>query len=40
MVAIAGLIWNVFWDGKPAMVYLAMLFLYVAVVLTFWSKFR
>lgn len=40
IVAIAGLIWNVFWDGKPAMVYLAMLFLYVAVVLTFWSKFR
>ena len=40
IVAIAGLIWNVFWDGKPAMVYLAMLFLYVAVVLTFWLMFR
>lgn len=40
MVAIAGLIWNVSWDGKPAMVYLALAFLYVAVVLTFWSMFR
>ena len=40
MVAIAGLIWNVSWDGKPAMVYLALVFLYVAVVLTFWSMFR
>ena len=40
MVAIAGLIWGVSWDGVPAMIYLAMLFLYIAVVLTFWSMFR
>ena len=40
MVAIAGLIWNVSWGGIPVMVYLAMAFLYVAVVLTFWSMFR
>ena len=40
MVAIAGLIWNVSWNGTPAMVYLALVFLYVAVVLTFWSMFR
>ena len=39
MVAIAGLIWNVSWDGEPLMFYLATAFLYVAVVLTFWSMF-
>lgn len=40
MVAIAGLIWDVCWDGTPVMVYVMMFLLYVAVVLTFWSMFR
>ena len=40
MVAIAGLIWDVCWDGIPVMIYVMIFMLYVAVVLTFWSMFR